>query len=154
MLSQLCTCDGHLVPGTVCSPVISNFVFLECDKALHQMANDHDCSYSRYVDDITFSGDKTPRLRKIDDTLESFGFSRNIDKTYLQTRGKRQYVTGLTVFDKSIPRIPKQLKKKFRSYIYYMRNHGITGHLKMINSTELTRVAQTRIRQLNFSVEC
>lgn len=135
-LSKLCTCNGHLIPGTVCSPVISNYVFSDCDHALNKLALDSDCSYTRYVDDITFSGDALPGMKKIDTILKSHGYERSKAKTYYQTRGNRQYVTGLTVFDHASPRIPRWRKKKLRSDIHYMRLYGVEGHLKHSGVTE------------------
>ena len=130
MLSMICTCHDYLIPGTVCSPIISNLVFSDCDDALHKLAVSFNCSYSRYVDDITFSGDTVPNLSKIDKILNSYRFERNAAKTHYQIRGKRQYVTGLTVFDHTSPRIPRWRKKQLRCEIHYMRLYGLENHLK------------------------
>lgn len=136
LLAAVCTCDNYLVPGTVCAPVISNLVFADCDKDLVGIATQLGCAYSRYVDDLTFSGEKIPSIKEIDTVLKSHGFPRNPDKTYRQTRGRRQYVTGLTVFDPTIPRISKYKKREFRQSIYFMEKYGIEGHLSRIGSEE------------------
>lgn len=126
----MCTCNGYLVPGTVCAPIISNLAFADCDAELDNLAKKNACDYSRYVDDITFSGDKLPGLRIIDSIITSYGFKRSSLKTYYQSRGKRQFVTGLTVFDKYRPRIPRWRKQIFRRDIYYMKKYGVLEHLK------------------------
>lgn len=135
-LAAVCTCRDYLVPGTVCAPVISNLVFVNCDKDLLGLASQTHSTYTRYVDDITFSGETIPSIKEIDKVLDSHGFLRNDDKTFYQYRGSRQYVTGLTVFDKTIPRIPKWKKKDFRQKIFYMKKYGIKGHLNRIGSEE------------------
>jgi hypothetical protein len=136
ILAAICTCNGYLVPGTVCAPVISNLVFADCDRDLLEVAAKYECKYSRYVDDITFSGENTPPIKEIDKIITSHGFSRNIEKTFRQTRGLRQYVTGLTVFDRTIPRIPKWKKREFRKDIHFMAKYGVDGHLSRIGSGE------------------
>jgi len=129
LLAEICTCNGYLVPGTACAPVISNLIFSDCDRDLFNLANESQCAYSRYVDDITFSGDKPPSFKNIDSILNSHGFKRNERKTFRQFRGLRQYVTGLTVFDSTMPRIPKWKKRELRKNIYYMDKFGIRSHL-------------------------
>ncbi|MFA7059219.1 MAG: reverse transcriptase family protein [Pedobacter sp.] len=136
LLAAICTCDDYLVPGTVCAPIISNMVFSNCDKDLLEIAAKFQCTYSRYVDDITFSGENTPPIKEIDNVLKYHGFFRNTEKTFRQTRGRRQYVTGLTVFDRTIPRIPKWKKNEFRKKIHFMEKYGIDGHLSRIGSRE------------------
>lgn len=145
LLATICTCNNCLVPGTVCAPVISNFVFAGCDKDLFDLAEKSQCTYSRYVDDMTFSGDATPSIKEIDGIIQLHGFSRNKEKTFRQIRGRRQYVTGLTVFDQTIPRIPKWKKDEFRKSIYFMEKHGIDGHLSRIESRETSASFVSRL---------
>jgi len=134
--AQVCACDGHLVPGTVCAPILSNLAFAKCDLALKDLASIAGSGYTRYVDDITFSGDTVPGLADIDSVLADHGFTRNVDKTRLQKRGRHQYVTGLTVFDGAIPRIPKRQKDQFRQSLYFMKKYGIIGHISRANPSE------------------
>ena len=51
-------------------------------------------------------------------------------------RGKKQYVTGLTVFDSICPRIPRRFKHKVRLLLYYMRKYGkLSFQLKKLGYT-------------------
>ena len=43
-------------------------------------------------------------------------------KHRLQRRGKAQYVTGLTVSDRSRPRLPRKLKRRVRQILYYRKD--------------------------------
>jgi len=133
-LAEITTCEGHLAAGTVSAPVLSNLAFRLCDNKMWGLAQSFCCSYSRYVDDITFSGNYVPDLEKIDAVLADHGFARNKDKTSLQKRGWHQYVTGLTVFDRKMPRIPKAHKRGLRQTIHYAARYGLDGHLRAISS--------------------
>ena len=148
MLAGICTCKDYLIPGTVCAPVISNLIFAECDKELLAIATKNECSYSRYVDDITFSGEIIPSIKEVDKVLTLHGFVRNAKKTIRQFRGRKQYVTGLTVFDGTIPRIPKWKKEEFRKAMYFMAKYGIDEHLTRIGSVENSYECLKRFRGL------
>ena len=44
-------------------------------------------------------------------------------------RGKKQYVTGLSVFDSSYPRISRKTKRNIRLELYYINKYGIKSHI-------------------------
>src|SRR5690606_27972423 len=58
-----------------------------------------------------------------------FGFTGNDSKTQLMTRGRKQYVTGLTVFDSVSPRISKKVKRNLRLEIYFITKLGFKEHI-------------------------
>lgn len=55
-LSKMLTKDGVLPQGSPASPMISNIVSHHLDKRLNELAKCYNAVYSRYADDITFSG--------------------------------------------------------------------------------------------------
>ena len=62
LLTKICTNSENVLPqGSPASPSISNLVLLKLDKRLSSLAKTISCSYSRYADDITFSGNKALR---------------------------------------------------------------------------------------------
>jgi len=128
IFARLCTFNGHLVQGASTSPVLANLVCKELDQNFVELAKKYNCSYSRYADDITFSGDTTPRKKEIEKCLKQYGFELNAAKWKDQPRGKSQYVTGLTVFDNTKPRIPKVIKKQLRQILYYASKYGWSNH--------------------------
>jgi RNA-directed DNA polymerase len=132
LFAHLCTFNERLVQGASTSPIIANLVCEELDKELLKIGKEYGCSYSRYADDITFSGEKTPKKKAISKCLERYGFSLHPDKWTCQPRGKSQYVTGLTVFDEVQPRLPKRMKRQLRQELHYANKFGLESHFQKI----------------------
>jgi RNA-directed DNA polymerase len=90
---------------------LSNLAFLGTDRSLAAYARSEGLSFTRYVDDLTFSGDVTDRhSTDIARILDDAGCSVNTRKTAFMRRGGPQYVTGLYVGESDGPRIPRALK--------------------------------------------
>ena len=103
-LAKLVTLDGKLVQGFVTSPVIANLAITAMDEELNTLCGASGFDYTRYADDITVSSNgATPDAKLIESVINVHGFSLNEDKTLVMPRGKRQYVTGLTIFDDKYP---------------------------------------------------
>lgn len=133
MLSRLCTYDGYLPQGAPTSPCLSNIVCLKLDKRLAGLAKKYEAVYSRYADDITFSG--RYRVEKIISVAKRIiceeGFSLNEDKTRIAYNYQRQEVTGICVNNKEM-HVNKKYIKKFRMQIYYCKKYGVQSHLEHI----------------------
>ena len=56
VLSKLCSYNSKLPQGSPASPYISNIACLKLDARLSALAGKYEAQYSRYADDITFSG--------------------------------------------------------------------------------------------------
>ena len=132
MLSRACTIDGLLRQGTRCSPTIANLVCFDMDQAFLRLARSHNCIYTRYADDLTFSGDHVPSDDSVKEILGSSGFTLRDDKCYRQYKGRSQYVTGLTIADPDRPRLPNRLKHRLRLVMYYIAKHGLADHWKKV----------------------
>lgn len=61
VLGELCCMRRHLPQGASTSPVLSNIIAYEMDRKLAVMAEEFGLTYSRYADDLTFSGDVFPK---------------------------------------------------------------------------------------------
>lgn len=115
-----------LSQGSPSSPVISNLILEHLDARLSGFARKHGISYSRYVDDITFSFSmKDPRriytcfIKKI---IETEGFQINEKKSRVSFYYQRQVVTGLTV-NKQL-NVNKQFIKQLRTIIHNWEKDG------------------------------
>lgn len=133
VFAKLCTYKDELPQGSPASPCISNIVSLRIDKRLSLIAEKYQACYSRYADDITFSGNYgIKKLIKITSkVLEEEGFSLNQKKTRMQFSHQRQEVTGLIIND-GVVRVNKQYKRDLYKICYYCKKFGVDSHLQKI----------------------
>ena len=95
--------SDHLPQGAPTSPALANLAAFKLDLRLASLAEGAGASYSRYADDLTFSGARGSGisnerfyLRVCAIALEE-GFCINTRKTRYMTQSQRQHITGLVV---------------------------------------------------------
>ena len=59
-LASLCSYEGALPQGAPTSPYLSNIIAKQLDKRLIGLSQRYNLRYTRYADDLTFSGDSIP----------------------------------------------------------------------------------------------
>lgn len=123
------TLDDVLPQGAPTSPLLSNLVFLPLDIQIAYFCDAHGIAYTRYSDDLTFSGDFSPDMliRVVSRLLKENGFALNEGKTVIARRGARQLVTGVLVNDH--PQASRAYRKRIRQELYYIRRFGLSSHL-------------------------
>ena len=93
----------HLPQGSPCSPALANLCAYRLDIRLEALAQALGARYSRYADDLVFSGGQ-----ELERALDRFhvqvaaialeeGFKINTRKTRMMRKGVRQQVTGIMV---------------------------------------------------------
>jgi retron-type reverse transcriptase len=93
----------HLPQGAPTSPAIANLCAFRLDMRLEALAQSLDATYSRYADDLVFSGgiDLEQAMDRfhvqVAATALEEGFAVNTRKTRLMRAGTRQQVTGIVV---------------------------------------------------------
>lgn len=93
----------HLAAGAPTSPQLANLVAYALDRRLSAYAERVGATYTRYADDLTFSGGE--ELARRGDAVvagvariaRAEGFRVNAAKTRVRTRAQRQAVTGIVV---------------------------------------------------------
>jgi RNA-directed DNA polymerase len=118
----------HLPQGAPTSPALANLAAFGLDRRLAGLARSLELSYSRYADDLTFSG--SGRLRRGRRGIEALvaeiareeGFAINLDKTALRTRGSRQTVCGIVVNDH--PNVPRIEYDRLRAMLHNAARDG------------------------------
>ena len=130
MLALLCTYNDALPQGAPTSPAISNIIMREFDDAVGTWCSKRKIAYTRYCDDMTFSGnfDAAEVLCLVSGELRKPGLFLNDKKTVFVRRGQRQSVTGIVVNEKQS--IPSEYKKRIRQEMYYCKKFGIRQHLE------------------------
>ncbi|MEO5349433.1 MAG: reverse transcriptase family protein [Magnetococcus sp. YQC-3] len=128
---------GHLPQGAPTSPMLANLVCVELDADLQKIAARKGLTYTRYADDMTFSGEMVDRAaavkisREISIVVGRYGFGINLQKTSIAKNGGRKIVTGLSV-DGEVVRLPRAYKDAIRQELFYLDKHGIQGHCARI----------------------
>ena len=129
MLTHFCCYHDYLPQGASTSPMISNLVMYSFDEYMGKWCEERKICYTRYSDDLTFSGDFDVKevKNKVRSFLEKMGFSLNEKKTKVLKPYQRQTVTGIVVNEKT--NVSREYKRKLRQEIYYCEKYGVTEHL-------------------------
>lgn len=135
LLAHLCLLDDSLPQGAPTSPMLSNLIFREYDEEIADFCRRKDgIHYTRYSDDLTFSGDF--RIKELFDFLyqlfEHSSFRINKKKNKVMTKSQSQRVTNVIVNQKL--QCPRDYRRKIRQEVYYIHKYGLQGHLNRINS--------------------
>ena len=125
MLTTLCTRNECLTQGAPTSPCISNIIMKHFDDAMGKWCEKHGISYTRYCDDITFSGNWNlyTVYKKAECFLNDMGFELNERKTHFVSQRSRQTVTGIVVNEGLS--LPREQRRKLRQKIYYALKFGL-----------------------------
>ncbi len=93
----------HLPQGAPTSPALANLAAFRFDRRLAGLAASMGLRYSRYADNLTFSGPSRLRRRRVHfqelvtEIAREEGFAVNESKSALRTAGGRQAVCGIVV---------------------------------------------------------
>lgn len=132
-IALLCTHNKKLPTGAPTSPLLSNIVFYRVDKALIDLVNemnspkskdDAAINYTRYADDLTFSGEVNlvnGMQVRIVEILANNGFKVNTQKTRLQKTYAAQWVTGIKVNYKT--NVSRLYVRNLRATIHNLQNN-------------------------------
>jgi RNA-directed DNA polymerase len=96
-ITRLTTWKGELPQGTPTSTHISNIVFLKTDYQLIELCKAHNITYTRYIDDLTFSSqsDFQNVIGEILDIVLQSGLKISRRKTFYNGS---QTVTGIKIY--------------------------------------------------------
>ena len=133
ILTYLCTYDNHLTQGSPTSAYISNLIMKEFDEEIGNWCNINDISYTRYSDDMTFSGNFNPSelIIKIRKMLYKLGLELNNDKIHIVNKSQSQSVTGIIVNEKL--QVNAKYRNKISQEMYYIKKFGLKSHLNKCN---------------------
>jgi RNA-directed DNA polymerase len=130
-LTRLTTWKYKLPQGTPTSTHLSNLVFLPTDYKLIELCRNNNITYTRYVDDLTFSSAQNFKdiLDPILQTVMGGGFNISYRKT---DYGKNPLVTGIEVSLNKID-APEHIKEKaINEYLQESNLKPYNNYLKNI----------------------
>lgn len=129
-LARLCTYEEHLPQGAPTSPILSNIVVRKLDNRLFKLSQKFNLKYTRYADDIVFSGLKIPVkfMDYVNKIITDEGFEINTNKTRLYKENNKKIITGIVINSKSI-KIPREYKRELVQSLNYILKYGFDSHI-------------------------
>jgi hypothetical protein len=127
----LVTYGGHLPQGAPTSPFMSNIAFASVDWDIERLAKEYNLVYTRYADDLVFSGRKFPYKRRkhaaeflsmLQLVLAINSYTINWDKIRITKPNRAQRVLGITVNEKVS--VPRRTRRNLRAALH---RHAING---------------------------
>jgi hypothetical protein len=139
------------VQGAPTSPGLCNAILLRLDRRLSGLARKHDFAYTRYADDLSFSGNDKAKVAKlmklVPQIVAGEGFAVNANKTRILREGRRQSITGVVV-NKAMG-LSRQERRKLRAAMHRqklagaaadaserLRLHGKLAYVFMLNRVQ------------------
>jgi len=140
-LAQICCNNNQLPQGAPTSPVISNCICFKLDGQLLSLAKEHNCRYTRYADDLSFStylpvlaseimpldADNQKNIPIVSDELTKIindnGFEINRRKVRLRDSRQRQVITGLTT--NKFPNVSRKFIRQVRAMLHAWQKFGL-----------------------------
>ena len=133
LLTHLCTYKGRLPQGAPTSPYIANLIMKRFDEKLGKWCENCNITYTRYCDDMTFSGNRTVLRKsniigKVRAMLNNMDMKLNDKKTIYVSSSQQQRVTGIVVNEK--PTISREMRRSIRQEVYYCQKFGVSDSLQ------------------------
>jgi retron-type reverse transcriptase len=117
----------YLVQGAPTSPALANLVAWQLDRRLTGLAAKRGFTYTRYADDLVFSGDDETQVRHLRiitrKIIEDEHFTVNQAKTRIAKQSARQVVTGLVVND--AVGTPRDVRRRLRAILHHAEKEGL-----------------------------
>ena len=144
------------VQGAPTSPGLCNAVLLKLDRRLAGLAQKHGFAYTRYADDLTFSGQDVTKIKLLVTIAARIareeGLPLNPAKTRVLRAGQRQSVTGVVV-NKAIG-LSRQERRRLRAALHQRKQAdqpdpltdrqlaGKLAYLHMINPAQAAALSR------------
>lgn len=128
-LARLCCLRDRLPQGSAASPSLSNLVTVRLDARLYALAKRFKLRYTRYADDMTFSGEFLSAAFQpiVGEIVKDEGFAINEQKTQTVRRGGQMIITGLSISDGKV-RLPREMRRNLKQAVHYISRYGLTSH--------------------------
>jgi retron-type reverse transcriptase len=136
---------------------VSNAIVVKLDHRLAGLARRIGFSFTRYADDLAFSGDDAGQVHALrclaQRIIQDEGFAVNHTKTRILRRGARQCITGVVVNE--VLGLPRHERRRLRAALHRARRQaerdgqpvqidsalrGKLAYLNMLNPTQAARL--------------
>jgi hypothetical protein len=129
-LASLCCYGNVLAQGAATSPIIANIICRSLDRRLNNLAVRSNIVYTRYADDLTFSGSyihhSFPSF--VSGIVEDYGLSMNDSKTRLKIESGARIVTGVSIGN-GVLTVPNKYKRNINNEFFFIQKYGLLSHM-------------------------
>ncbi len=128
-LARICCLNKCLPQGAATSPSLSNLVAKRLDMGLEKYSKVRNLTYTRYADDLTFSGDEigSEEINQISYIVEQQGFAINRKKTRLLRGETQKIITGISISSGKLA-LPRRMVREIKLESYHLLKHGYFAH--------------------------
>lgn len=136
-LTRICCLNRSLPQGSATSPALSNLVSSRLDLGVRNYAEGKGLIYTRYADDLTFSGDDigSTEISQVEYIVAQQGFKVNERKTRLLKGRKQKIVTGVSVSNGKLA-LPRNSVREIKLEAYHVLKRGYFEHCKSTGSRD------------------
>ena len=129
-LASLCSYEKELPQGSPASPMLCNIIAKHMDRRLYRLAKRFGYSYTRYADDIAFSGDEiaVTFISYVRNIIEDCGFALNEKKVRLYGEKGNKILTGISLASGQ-PRVPRDYRRGLEKELFYIKKYGFDAHV-------------------------
>lgn len=129
-LASLCCYERNLAQGAATSPYLSNLLLKKFDSRIESLCLKYKITYSRYADDLTFSGEYIPHNFSaiVEEIIKNYGLTTNKEKTRLMINTNQKIVTGISVAGEKIS-LPRKYKRKIKNELHFIMTYGYVSHI-------------------------
>ena len=136
VFTNICTYNETLPQGSPCSPKLANLTAWTLDLRIQGYVGRRGINYTRYADDLSFSGLSPGRVLSIipmiKEIIKTENFALNHSKTRVAGSARAKIVTGLVISEDTIG-IGKQKYKEVRAKIHHLTLLSETEHSDLLN---------------------
>lgn len=149
LLAKLCCLKGSLPQGAPTSPYITNILLYDFDEAMSEYCKKEKIRYTRYADDLAFSGEfkRIDLIKYVKKELRKLGLMTNNKKTKVMKQNQQQIISGLIVNEKI--QVPKSNRNQLRNEMFYIKKFGIESHMEKTGQTRQNYVKHL-IGKMNY----
>jgi len=123
LLTSLTTFRKRLPQGAPTSTSLANLVLADADQQIKAAARKFGCFFTRYIDDLVFSGADSRRLIPFSIfILQAAGFRISRSKLTIMPASLLQEVTGYGVNSRRGPSIPRYKRDRVRAEIHHLKD--------------------------------
>jgi len=148
ILTNIVTVNGGIPTGCPTSQIIAYYAYQTMFLNIHAIAQKHNCIFTLYVDDMTFSSnepfDPKRLMKDVEIELRKFGHRLKASKVKYYGRNRHKLVTGVALLKEHKLQIPNRLHKKI--YTDAMKTKGMVVNQEISKEFGFLKSLQGRVQ--------